>query len=154
RAVFDQGGYQIYAVSGETIVVPFANNNLYVMKFGRSNNGQTYFVNEGDAPVLYLRNGDTLENAAAAGARWYPISPSYTYTRPIYVSLAPSWNDWIGMGWYPGMTYYGGMWGYNPYSVGWMPGFHIIVGGTPYYSYRSYHTYYTNRGGYVTTHPV
>src|SRR5437762_3544859 len=80
RAVFDQAGYQVYAASGETIVVPFVNQNLYAMKFGRSNTGQTYFVNEGDAPVLYLRDGDSLENAAAQGARWYPISPSYTYT--------------------------------------------------------------------------
>src|SRR2546422_9534954 len=30
RAAFDQGGYQIYAASGETIVVPFVNQNLYV----------------------------------------------------------------------------------------------------------------------------
>src|SRR2546423_8340594 len=50
RASFDQGGYQIYAATGETIVVPFANQNLYVMKFGRSGTGQTYFVNEGTAP--------------------------------------------------------------------------------------------------------
>ena len=33
HATFDQGGYQIFAQSGETIVVPFANNNMYVMKF-------------------------------------------------------------------------------------------------------------------------
>src|SRR5581483_9789127 len=39
RAVFDQGGYQIFAASGETIVVPFANQNLYAMKFGRSGTG-------------------------------------------------------------------------------------------------------------------
>src|SRR5207247_9122596 len=40
RATFDQGGYQVYAASGETIVVPFANQNLYAMKFGRSYTGQ------------------------------------------------------------------------------------------------------------------
>src|SRR5438034_1084223 len=51
RATFDQGGYKVYAASGETIVVPFANQNLYAMKFGRSYTGQAYFVNEGDAPV-------------------------------------------------------------------------------------------------------
>src|SRR5947209_8312429 len=45
RAVFDQGGYQIFAQSGETIVVPFVNQNLYVMKFGQTS-GQPYFVNE------------------------------------------------------------------------------------------------------------
>ena len=37
RAVFDQGGYQLYSPQG-TIVVPFANQNLYVMKFGQSPN--------------------------------------------------------------------------------------------------------------------
>src|SRR5262245_21015932 len=41
RAVFDQGGYQLYAASGETIVVPFVSQNLYAMKFGRSNSGTT-----------------------------------------------------------------------------------------------------------------
>src|SRR5262245_18958041 len=64
RAAFDQGGYQLFAASGETIVVPFANQNLYVMKFGRSNSGSTYFRNEGAVPVLYLRSGDFLSNAS------------------------------------------------------------------------------------------
>ena len=36
RAVFDQGGYQLYSQSGETIVVPFVNQNMYVMKFGQT----------------------------------------------------------------------------------------------------------------------
>src|SRR5439155_25986868 len=80
RAVFDQGGYQIYAASGEAIAVPFENQNLYAMKFGRSNSGTTYFVNQGDAPILYLRNGDSLENASAQGARWYPIPVLYQFT--------------------------------------------------------------------------
>lgn len=149
-ARFDQGGYQIYASSGETIVVPFANQNLYVMKFGRSPNGQMFFVNEGDAPTLYLPPGGYLENAAAQNARWYPIPDDYNYTRPMYVSLAPSWSDYVGMGWYPGMHYYGGLWGYTPHAVfSWMPGFYVNIGGTRYRDYVSYRTYYNRTPGYV-----
>ena len=99
RAVFDQGGYQIYAQSGETIVVPFANQNMYVMKFGRSNSGSYYFVNDGTAPVLYVPNGGALENASAQGARWYPFSQGYAYDRPVYIGLAPTWGGfcWHGL---------------------------------------------------------
>jgi hypothetical protein len=156
RAVFDQGGYQLFAATGETIVVPFVNQNLYAMKFGRTGGGQSYFVNEGDAPVLYLRPGDFLENAAAQNARWYPLPDTYPYTRPVYVSLAPSWNDYIGMGWYPGMVAYGGLWGYRPYGVpfAWMPSFSIHIGGTRYTDYVSYRTYYTHTPGYSRTRIV
>ncbi len=154
RATFDQGGYQIFAQSGETIVVPFANNNMYVMKFGRSS-GQAYFRNEDGVPTLYLRPGDGLENAAAQGARWYPIPQDYAYSRPMYVALAPTWNDYVGMGWYPGMNYYGGMWGYSPYNhFAWMPGWYISVGGHRYSDYNSYHSYYTSTPGYFRSRVV
>lgn len=155
RAVFDQGGYQLYMTTGETIVVPFANQSLYVMKFGRSNNGQTYFVNEGNAPTLYLGNGAYLENAVAQGARWYPIPQDYAYSRPMYVALAPTWGEYTAMGWYPGMVSYGGMWGYSPYaSFHWMPGFYINIGGRRYSDYVSYRTYYTSNPGYVQNRVV
>ncbi len=135
--------------------MPFENQNLYVLRFGRSYGPNMYFVNEGDAPTLYLRNGDFLENAAAQNARWYPISPDYNYTRPIYVSLAPSWNDYTAMGWYPGMVTYGGMWGYQPgVHFVWMPGFSIHIGGARYTDYVSYHNYYTRTPGYVRTRVV
>jgi hypothetical protein len=146
RAIFDQGGYQIIAQTGETIIVPFANQNLYVMRFGRTN-GQPYFENAGDAPVLYLPPNFALENSANANARWYPLPADYTYTRPVYVSLAPSWNDYVGMNWYSGMSYYGGMWGYTPRSTYWMPNFYINIGGTPYRSYSAYRTYYVSHPG-------
>src|SRR5207244_1384423 len=113
-ARFDQGGYQLYAATGETIVVPFVNQNMYVMKFGRSANGQMFFVAEGDAPTLYLPPNGYLENAVAQNARWYPIPADYAYSRPMYVGLAPSWAEYTAMGWYPGMVTYGGMWGYSP----------------------------------------
>ena len=41
-------------------VVPFTNQNLYVMKFGQTN-GAPYFVNEGSAPVLYAVLNPCLE---------------------------------------------------------------------------------------------
>ena len=87
RAVFDQGGYQIFAQSGETIIVPFVNQNLYAMKFGQTP-GNPYFVNEGSAPVLYLSPGMAVENAAAQGARWYPFSQGFAYRQPVYVDRA------------------------------------------------------------------
>jgi hypothetical protein len=141
RGVFDQGGYQLFSPQG-TIIVPFENENLYVMKFGRTSGGM-YFVNEGGVPVLYLPPGGFLENAAAQGARWYPIPNDYNYVRPMYVAVAPSWAEYRAMGWYPGMAYYGGMWGYSPVSVAWMPGFHISIGGSRYADYTVYRTYYT-----------
>jgi len=152
RAVFDQGGYQLFAASGETIVVPFENQNMYVMKFGRTG-GNMYFINEGGVPTLYVREGMFLENAAASGARWYPFPQNYNYTRPVYMGLAPTWSDYVGMGWYPGMHYYGGYWGYSPWHSGLMyaamPGLVIHIGGRPYSSWTSYSTYYrsnpTNR---------
>lgn len=146
RAVFDQGGYQLYAASGETIAVPFENQNMYVMKFGRTS-GDMYFTNENNTtPTLYVREGAFLENAAAQGAKWYPFPQNYAYTRPVYVGIAPSWSAYTGMGWYPGMTYYGGYSSYNPWVsgavFGAMAGLMVNVGGRPYYGWNSYSNYY------------
>lgn len=147
RAVFDQGGYQLFDDRGDTIVVPFQNQNMYVMKFGRSNTGSMYFINDGQVPTLYVPNGGSLENASAQGARWYPFPQNFAYTQPVYVGLAPSWSAFTGMGWYPGMAYYGGYWGYNPYGIGAfapMVGLHFLIGGHPYYGFNSYHNYYVS----------
>jgi hypothetical protein len=150
RNMFDQGGYQLSAQNGDTIVVPFENKNLYVMKFGRSNRAETYFVRDGQAPTLYLRKGDYLVNASVNGAHWYPISEEHRYERPVYVSLAPSWADYLAMGWYAGMVTRGGMWGYSPFgaSYTWMPGFGIHYGGSHFTTFSSYHTYYNSHPGY------
>ena len=154
RARFDQGGYQLYCATGETIVVPFENQNLYVMKFGRAHRDPSYFVNEG-VPVLYLNDNDYLENAAAQNARWYPIPRDYNYTRPIYVSVAPSWSAYTSMGWYPGMVAYGGVWGYSPgVHFNWMPSFAVNIGGTYYRSYDTYRSYYASNPGYVRNRVV
>jgi len=143
RAVFDQGGYQLYSEQG-TIVVPFVNQNLYVMKFGQSASGSMYFVNNGQVPTLYIPAGGFLDNAAQPGAHWYPFPQNYAYTQPVYVGLAPSWSAFSGMGWYPGMSYYGGYWGNSPYSlIGPMIGLHFLIGGSPYYGWNSYHSYYS-----------
>jgi hypothetical protein len=144
RAVFDQGGYQIFAQSGETIVVPFANQNLNVMKFGQSDNGGMYFINEnGKAPILYIPRGGYLENTAAANAKWYPFSKDHNYERPVYISMAPSYSSFIGMGWYPGMMYHGGYFGYSPFSP-FVPmvGLNFIIGGRPYMGWGAYQSYY------------
>src|SRR5207253_1727808 len=100
---------------------------------------------EDGVPTLYLANGAFLENAAAQGARWYPIPADFQYQRPIYVGLAPTWADYTAMGWYPGMVYNGGMWGYRPgISFAWMPGFHVSIGGRYYRDYGAYRSYYTS----------
>ena len=57
RAVFDQNGYQLFDTAGETVLVPFTNNNLYVMKFAPSDDGTLYLINQGDTPVLYVPVG-------------------------------------------------------------------------------------------------
>jgi len=153
RAVFDQGGYQLYSPQG-TIVVPFTNQNLYVMKFGQSNNGSMSFVNNGQYPTLYIPAGGSLGNAAQPGANWYPFPQNYAYTQPVYVGLAPSWSAFSGMGWYPGMSYYGGYWGANPYSFAPMVGLHFLIGGSPYYGWNSYHSYYMGHPGYSSMRVV
>ncbi len=150
RAIFDRGGYQLYSPQG-TIVVPFANQNMYVMKFGQSQNGGMYFVNSGQFPTLYIPQGGYLDNAAQPGAHWYPFPQNYAYSQPVYVGLAPSWGAFSGMGWYPGMACYGGYYGYSPYSViGPMIGLHFLIGGSPYYGWNSYHSYYAGHpNGYA-----
>ncbi len=145
RAVFDQGGYQLYAASGETIAVPFENQNLYAMKFGKTS-GAMYFVNDGSSPTLFVREGMSLENATAQGARWYPFPANYAYTSPVYMGIAPSWSAYNSMGWYPGMVYHGGYYSSSPWVAGMafgaMAGLMVNVGGRPYYGWNNYSTYY------------
>ena len=157
RAVFDQGGYQLFAGSGETIIVPFVNQNMYVMKFGRSDSGGMYFVNDGAVPTLYVPNGGYLENAVAQNARWYPFPQNYNYTAPVYVGIAPSWGAFTGMGWYPGMTYHGGYWGASPFGIGAftpMIGLNFNIGGRPYYGWNSYNNYYRSNPNAVRMRTV
>ncbi len=146
RAVFDRGGYQLYDTVGETIIVPFTNQNLYVMKFGQSTDGTTYFENEGGFPVLYVPVNGYLENASAAGTRWYPFPKTFHYEEPVFLGVAPSWPEFVDMGWYPGMEYYGGYYSRSAFISGdvFLPtlGLSIFIGGHPYYGWSEYHHYY------------
>ena len=154
QATFDQAGYWIETDNGQTISVPFADQNMYVMKFGRSDTGQSYFVNDGAAPVLYLTQDAYLANAAAQNARWYPLTPDYPYTTPVYVAMAGNWPLYTAMGWYPGMAIYGGLWRTSmnaPFAV--MPGYYTRVGGVVYRTFRDYRNYYTTHPGYVVVAP-
>jgi hypothetical protein len=117
RAVFDSNGYLLTDENGQMISVPFS-GNLYAMQFGKTNSAM-YFVNEGNnIPTLYLPDNGFLENAAVANGRWFPFPQRYFYTRPVYMGLAPSWDAYCGMGWFPGMTVFGGYWGNQPWRSG------------------------------------
>jgi hypothetical protein len=146
RATFDQGGYQLYDTAGETIVVPFANQNLYVMQFARSTTGDMYLVNTGSTPILYVPPHAYLENAAVPGTRWYPFSHGWAPSTPVYIGIAPSWSLFIGMGWYPNMVWHGGYWGPRPWYPGFAfsptPGLAIVIGGQSYYGWGGYHSYF------------
>lgn len=150
---FDQGGYQITAQTGGTIVVPFVNQNLYALRFGHSTSGQPYFVNEGDAPSLYVPANFSLASSANATARWTPLPASYTDSQPVYISPVPSWSDYVAMNWYAGMNWYGGLWGYSPRSVVWIPNTYILINGRRFTTYNSYVAYYTNTPGFRLTPP-
>ena len=159
RGVFDQNGYQLFDDVGETINVPFENENLYVMKFAESTDGTMYFVNEGNTPVLYVPKNGYLENSAASGAKWYPFSKDFHPATPVFLGVAPSWGAFIHMGWYPGMVTIGGYWGSRPYVAGAVfaaaIGLTFIIGGHHYNGWEPYHTYYrAHPSPYRWGHPV
>lgn len=155
RATFDQGGYQLYDTVGETIVVPFTNQNLYVMKFAESPNGNLYFENEGGFPVLYVPKGGFLDNATVAGARWYPLGENFHPSEPVFLGIAPSYTDFVDLGWYPNTCFYGGYYGHTSFIEGglFLPtiGLFFEIGGHPYYGWNSYHDYYREHPGFYHT---
>ena len=155
RAAFDQGGYQLYDQVGETIIVPFTNQNLYVMKFAESPNGTLYFVNEGGYPVLYVPKNGYLENATVAGAHWFPFGQDFHPTEPVFLGIAPSWSDYIAMGWYPDAAFYGGYYGRTSFLEGglFLPsvGLFFQIGGHPYYGWNGYHRYYSEHPDFYHT---
>jgi hypothetical protein len=155
RAAFDQGGYQLYDSVGETIIVPFTNDNLYVMKFASSQNGTMYFENEGGYPVLYVPNGGFLSNATVAGARWYPFGQNFHPAEPVFLGIAPSYPEFVDLGWYPNTYFYGGYYGSTPFLAGgvFLPtvGLFFSIGGHPYYGWNSYHRYFFDHPGFYHT---
>ena len=155
RAVFDQNGYQLFDDEGETIVIPFINHNLYAMKFGQSDTGSMYFINDGTAPILYVPQGGYLENATVAGARWYPFPRAFHPGTSVYLGPAASWSAFEEMCWYPDMVYRGGYWS----ETAWVgedvfvetPGIVFIIDGDPCYGWGSYHRYLYRHSGYDYT---
>ena len=142
RAAFDAGGYQIYDTTGDTIVVPFTNNNLYVMQFAPSGDGTMHFVNsDGNVPILYVPDGGYLENANVSGARWYPFSPGFHEDHPVFLGIAPSWDAYVAMGWYPGMYSWGGYWDHDGIFVA-TSGLFFEIGGARYDGWGGYRHYY------------
>jgi len=145
RGVFDQGGYQLFDTAGETIVIPFTNDNLYVMKFAVSDTGSMYFINTGGAPILYVPENGYLENEAVPGAKWYPFTPDFQPATPVFLGCAPSWPVFVSIGWYPNMCTYGGYWCNGPaFSVGAVcptVGLFIQFGGERFTGWAPYQTY-------------
>ena len=145
RVAFDQGGYQIYDTVGETIVVPFANKNLYVMKFAVSPDNTMFFENTGGAPVLYVPRNGYLENATVPGAKWYPFSEKFHPAEPVFLGIAPSYPVFVGLGWYPHTILYGGYYSHTSFIEGgvFLPsiGLSFFIGGHPYYGYSGYRDY-------------
>ena len=145
RAAFDQGGYQLYDTAGETIVVPFANQNLYVMKFAVSPDDTMFFENTGGAPVLYVPENGYLQNATVSGAKWYPFSEKFHPAEPVFLGIAPSYPVFVDLGWYPHTILYGGYYGSTSFVEGgvFLPsiGLSFFIGGHPYYGYRGYRDY-------------
>jgi hypothetical protein len=157
RAVFDQDGYQLFDTAGETVLVPFTNNNLYVMKFAPSDDGTLYLINQGDTPVLYVPQGGYLENATIAGARWYPFPDNFRPAQPVFLGVAPSWNAFASFGWSPGLVVRGGYFSDRSFVRGgvFLPtvGLTFEFGGSRYHDWDSYHAYYAGHpdrfyGGY------
>ena len=159
RAAFDQNGYQLFDTVGETVLVPFTSNNLYVMKFAPSDDNTLYFINNGDTPVLYVPRGGYLENATVAGARWYPF-PDDTFqpAHPVFLGVAPSWDAFVSFGWSPGLVIRGGYFSNRSFISGgvFLPtaGLTFEFGGVRYPSWDAYHAYYAGhpdhfRDGYA-----
>ena len=162
RAVFDQGGYQLYDNTGETIVVPFANQNLYVMRFGQSSGG-TYFVQRRQFHTDALHSARRLSGKCGS-ARGQMVSlpaelclfrPGLCRPRAIVVGLCRhglvSGHDLLRRG----------TTGNHPWSVGLsfspLPGLYFSIFNHPYYGWNSYHSYYsyhpTRPGSYVPQLP-
>jgi hypothetical protein len=139
RAVFDKGGYQLYDTVGETIVIPFKDKNLDVLKFGVSQDDTMYFVNTGPSPVLYVPENGYLENGNVPGAKWYPFTPKFQPQQPVYLGIMPTWQEYVDTGWYSDMDCYGGYWCVSPFGLFEpTPGFSIIFGGDCFGGWTAY----------------
>ena len=147
RAVFDQGGYQLYDTVGETIVVPFTNQNLYVMKFGQSTNGHMYFVNDGsDAGAVRPQERLPGERRGAGGALVsvrQGLPPGSSGLSGHRAELVRASSAWGGT---PTCTVTGGYYSNTAFMAGgvFLPtvGLFFEIGGHPYYGWHGYHDYF------------
>jgi hypothetical protein len=145
-AAFDRGGYQLQDAAGETIAIPYAQGSLCALKFALSTQGGgMYLVNEGRCPVLYMPANGCLENATVPDAYWYPFSHGYAPSEPVYLCVAPSWESYDEMAWYPGMRCYGGYESDNYIGSGAFfsvdVGLLFVIGGHNYNGWSSYGAY-------------
>lgn len=136
RAAFDTKGYHLYNSSGVTINVPFANQDIHVMKFAVSPDNTTFFVNDGAAPVLYIPLNECLVNTGVTGMRWYPFSAQFRPVQPVFLSIAPSYTEFVSVNWYPNIVTYGGFYGTTPFAAGGV--FRPTAGLTFYIGTQSY----------------
>ena len=145
RATFDRGGYQLYDTVGEVILIPFTNDNLYVMKFSQTSSDQMSFVNDRGTPTLYVPSGGYLENASVPGGKWYPFPENFPSNDPVYLGIAPSWDSYLNMGWYPDMSCYGGYYCDTSYPDGgdFEPTLNLCfdIGGTRFFGWNAFHRY-------------
>jgi len=148
NAIIDEGGYQLSESNGDTIVVPFADQNLYAMKFAVSSTGSTYFVKSDSAPTLYLPKDGYIDNVTVAGTRWYPFTDAFQPSDPVYEGIAPSWSEFILMGWYSGMNFYGGYSGQTSFTDGGkfapVSDLYVSIGGHQYQGWGPYRDYCDN----------
>jgi hypothetical protein len=150
RAFFDRGGYQLYDAWGNVIVVPFREQNLYVMKFCLATDNAMSVVNQGNYPVLYLPISARLKNATVPKAYWYPLTTEFHPSGPMFLSMVPSYDAYMCMGWFPRMTYWGGYWsGLASHAGDFLvptPDMHVVIesyccsGWQPYCDYCQAHT--------------
>lgn len=136
RAGFDQSGYHLTNTAGVTINVPFANQNLHVMKFAVSTDNTTFFVNDGTAPVLYIPVNSCLYNSNVSGIRWYPFSTQFRPARPVFLGVAPNYTEFVSINWYPNTITYGGYYGVTSFIDGGI--FRPTAGLTFYIGTQSY----------------
>jgi hypothetical protein len=166
HASFSQRGYRLYDDQDETILVPFTDDNLYVMKFGVSPDEDMHFIRSTHSPVLLVPVDGYLSNQDVPGDIWYPFSDSYQPQTPVYYSIAPTWTDYLAIDWYSGYEFHGGYYCRRAFVPGIVvtpvPGLTIIVAGQSFsgwHDYKNHHHHSPNppeqgpgNGGAPTVH--
>lgn len=145
QASMDTGGYRLYDTSGATINVPFANQDLHVMKFAVSPDDTTFFVNDGYAPVLYLPVNGCVINDNVPGGRWYPFSARFRPVRPVFLAIAPNYSEYVALQWYPNTITFGGYYGVTSFIDGGVfqptSGITFYIGTQSYLGWNPYRDY-------------